>query len=367
MIGFDTHEIIREYVVFNNIQTGDEYDSLTESAQMETVKTIVTELMKTIKNNLRTVNLSKIDKTKGEIRQLDFLDELQTTINTLKDLYETDVSDTAIKAKEILDTVVESIKFLNKYSKEYKEAYRLKKSVLIMQYETIVVAIIQTISYLVSMSVDFSSINGIDLSRMVELVKEIPAVKSLKQFTSFAKNDNLKLLMESVNFVRDYYVEDSPRELLTLTEASDILTRVSNGFNNFINKLSDGSSSLNSVIYKAAVILTILYSIRDIIYSLTSSSISFNDCIGNIKTFAGLITNKIKAKPSMLDSIKNFNRKVANDSEFNIVLTDDKVEDSNREIKQAVKQAVNNTSEILTPNNKAESKEDSELLSTFGF
>ena len=370
-MGFDTHEVMREYAIFNKIHTAEEYDSLTESAQTETVKTVVSELMKTIKDNLRSVDSAKIDKTRGDIRQLEFLDDLQTTINTLSDLYSEDYGDSAVKAKEILNTVIDSIKYLNKYAGVYKEAYREKKSVLIMQYRTMLVAIIQTVSYLVSMSVDFSSISGIDLSRMVELVKEIPAIKALKQYVSFAKNDNMKLVMESVNFIRNYYTEYSPRELLTIYEASDILSMISTGFNNFINKLSDKSGSLNNVIYKAAVVLAMLYSIRDIVYSLNVSSIKFGDHINNIKSFSALIGNKIKIKRSMIDSMKTFNKKVANDAEFNIAITDDKVEESNREIKNAVRENIKKQSEIIdvTPIEKSDKKSDEadDLLSSFGF
>ena len=111
-MGFDTHEVMREYAIFNKIHTAEEYDSLTESAQTETVKTVVSELMKTIKDNLRSVDSTKIDKTRGDIRQLEFLDDLQTTINTLSDLYSEDYGDSAVKAKEILNTVIDSIKYL---------------------------------------------------------------------------------------------------------------------------------------------------------------------------------------------------------------------------------------------------------------
>lgn len=361
---YSSSDVLLEYLISNNLKTKEEYQMLTEEMKSDALRQIVVKLMEDINDSTKNIDITKIDKTRGEIRQLEFLADLQKSINSLKELYKTDETDSSYRAEKMLDLTIDAIKYLNKYAADYKEAYRLKKSLLILQYESIVTAIIQSVSYLISVSADFKDGYSVRLNSEVdELLKNIPAFNTIKQFVNFSQNNTSRVVYESVDFIRKYYVEYSSDELSTIYEASDILTMVSNGFNSFINSLQSENSSLKNIIYKSAIVLAILFSVRELFFSISNSSASISDSIGNIKSFANIDT----LKPTAFNSLRNYNKKNVDETEFMIADTESKITNSNKEIKKEIKPQPVFVSKQSTKKEEKVDNDTENVLSMIGF
>lgn len=297
-------EYLKECVVNENISTPAEYDLLNE----EQKEIVVSEIMKTVLTNItakiKELDTTKIDKSRGEIKNLDSLSDIQNAIKELTSMYENANSDVSITSvRDTLNIIITAIMNLSKNSSVFKDAYRTKKSVLIVTYQSIVMAIISALSYLISESVDFNMLPNVSLKNKIQIT-EINQIKTLKTFNKLCKNGDFTMIHESVDFMREYYNEYDVKQMNIIYEASDIGDLINNGFNNIINKLTS-NNQLNSLLLKVSSILALLLAARETIYSVINSKSDIAKSISNIISF----TNHRELKPTQQAQVKQYNKK----------------------------------------------------------
>lgn len=303
--------------------TEDEFLSLQEDTKVETVKSLISFVLQNITEKLDPQDVIIADRSRGDIKQLKELDVLQSAINEIESLIDKSEKAGMVQpeVKQYVGTVIKSILYLNKLSPEFKEAYRNKKTLLIVKYESIILSIISAVAYLISVAVDAKT-SGIQLKSKIA-IEEIAPLKTLAKFVKEYEANDFKVIFKDVNNLREYCLE-VPTDMLSLKESSDILDIVQKGLTNLI-----GGQYTNKIIhyvYKAVGILALIISVREAIYSFSRSNSTIADAAGFIKNF---VSAKITGAVTKMNA---FGSKYALDMEEATRQGRADVEDENKEV-----------------------------------
>jgi hypothetical protein len=232
------------------------------------------------------------------------------------------------KAREYVQDIIKTIMYLNQYKDVFKAAYASKKTVIIMKYKELMMAIYSAVAYLISTIVDFSSeVPG--LKKSFELT-EITPIQSLKAFNATANNGQFKKAIEDVVYIRESFTEIPVEDLYKLTEAEGILDTIATGLGNFIDGIQN-NPNLTNILYKALGILVLLISMRDVIYTIFRSRHKFSDLIDNVKQFSLFDTHK------MNDKFKSFVNKYGADVETASEVATRETQDQNKSLAKDIK------------------------------
>lgn len=263
--------------------------SLKEAADMsaETKSMTMTEIAKTaiksLSDKMAQLDTSSADRSRGDIKNLKFLDDLQGAITQLEAILER-ADEYNPNAKKYVGVVIKSILYLNQYSSVFKEAYRNKKTLLILKYESLIMSIISATSYLISQIVDFKS-QTLGMKSIV-VIEEIAPLKTLDQFNKSVESGEFKIVSNDIGTLREFYKELPVESRSTLYEASDILNMVANGLKSIYDGID--KNKLTQLLYNATGVVVLLLSVRDAIYTLYRTKTKASDMIANIHNFANI-------------------------------------------------------------------------------
>ena len=263
--------------------------SLKEASDMsaETKSMTMTEIAKTaiksLSDKMTQLDTSSADRSRGDIKNLKFLDDLQGAITQLEAILER-ADEYNPNAKKYVGVVIKSILYLNQYSSVFKEAYRNKKTLLILKYESLIMSIISATSYLISQIVDFKS-QTLGMKSIV-VIEEIAPLKTLDQFNKSVESGEFKIISNDIGTLREFYKELPVESMSTLYEAGDILNMVANGLKSIYDGID--KNKLTQLLYNATGVVVLLLSVRDAIYTLYRTKTKASDMIANIHNFANI-------------------------------------------------------------------------------
>ena len=276
-----------------------EYYNLSEEFKIDTVKAIALQILSEISDKSRNMDTTEIDKSRGNIKNLPSLDIIQTGTEKLAELSNTEEGTEDLK--EAVAIIVGAIQNLSKFAPQYMEAYRSKKTLMILKYQSVVMAIISAISFLISDCVEASPSGEVQLKKNYQ-ISDITPINWLKKYASSVSD----IVNESiaVNNIRKYFIEYNSEQLSTIYESSNIVSLLNTGINN-INDMLKGNTKLSGIFYKFASVILLILSLRDIFYTLYAYKTPIKDFINNIKGFVDIG----KSSLGQIASFIGFNRK----------------------------------------------------------
>ena len=293
---------LRECLLTENILTENEFEMLNEEQQEIVISELIKNVIDSIANKMKDIDTTIIDKSRGDIKYLSILSDIQNAIKELQYYISSASGKIGTTGKQYIHDITTAIMNLNKYSAVFKDAYRSKKTIMMVEYQSILMAIITSISYLISEAIDFTDLPKIKLKQNIQF-NEINQLKCIKKFNMLCQTNQLHTLADSVSFLREYFVEYSVQELNIICEASDIGDMINNGFTSFVKSITN-NPQLSQLLMKVANILMILMAVREIVYSIGSKGI-FTKSIENIANFV----NHNDLKPTQIAAVKSYNKK----------------------------------------------------------
>ena len=336
--------ILYEFLVEESNMPINEFRILTESDKGELLNTITSDVLSRIKEKMikleANLDLFAINKTRGEVKNYQDLNVVQDSINKLSNLIQANLENLNPLLPQYLKEIIQSIFYLNKYSYLFKEAYRNKKTLLILRYQSIILSIISAISYLISVSVDFKDANQLKLKNKIS-IEEISPIKSLIDFNRSVENGTFDASARDTSTLREFFNEYSVEEQSTIYEAVDIVSLINNGIDSFSDFMNNGKR--NTIIFKVLGIITLILSLRQAFYSLANSKNKMSDYINNLKNFLNI--DKLPSLSSLSRFI-TFNNKNVIDAETSTKTAEKEIKDENKQIIQDVKIRPNDLSQL---------------------
>jgi hypothetical protein len=303
------------------------------SLDTESVNTSIRELTRTIMDAVikKTSDLdtSFIDKSSGDVKKLPNLEELQDAITKLEVLIDRSRDFRDAKLTSYLKESVRALLNLNKYSAEFRDAYRKKKTLLIIRYQTLVLSIFSAVSYLISVMINFGEGN-IEIKEKSSYI-EIAPIKTLKDFNKSVERGDFKKLLSEVTELQEYFSDYE--ELTALLEATDLSSVIITGLKNVYGAFKN-NPKLIEFLYKAAGIITLLISLRDIIYMFFKQKAKVAEVIEHVGNFA----KSTNGPTSILAKLNTFSNKYIVDAEEATRSSQREIEDENRELKNSIKE-----------------------------
>ena len=327
----NSDKILHSLLVESNEYTEEEFQSLQEDVKIDAIKTVAVSLLKDLIDNSQSLDMTLIDRSKGDIKNLRELENIQLAINQINDvLDEAEAIYNEELVQQYLRAITKSIFVLNQYSAQFKDGYRMKKSVIILRYQTVVLAIAASVAYLFSALIDFSS--GKARLKNNPRLEEISALRTLKQFINSADSGELKLITKDINTIREFYNEIPEDVMGSILEANDVFSTALDGLKNFYSNIDQGGR-VTRIIYKAVGIIAALYPMREIIFMIIRSRFKISDIFDQIRNFAHL-----PQLPS-LNKLYQFGTKFRVESEENSRLAQRDVVSANKNMVQQIKAA----------------------------
>lgn len=305
---------------------------LTEDVKENTIKELASSVLNNIKEKMSDIDTTNINKSRGEIKNYINLGIVQKGLTSLTALVQSSMESVNPLLPKYLKEIVTTLYNLNKYSVQFKNAYRDKKTIMMLKYQSIILSIIASLSYLISVSIDVKDANTIKLKKNIE-IEEILPIHSLMEFNKSVENGLLDSELHESTVLRNFFIEYSVSELSTIYEAVDIISLLNNGIaafnNNFIH-----NPGRNGLLLKVLGIVIAILSLRETLYAIYNSKNKISDYINNIKTFLNL--NSIPSL-SGLSKFVSFNNKSATDAENATKITKAEISSENNQIINTVK------------------------------
>ena len=359
----NTERVLYEFLVESNYITKNEFLNLTEESKIQTVKDIVTSLLKNITEKINDGVTIVADRSRGDVKQLRELDNLQNAVTQLETLIERAGFSIPKECNTYIKEIIKSILFLNQYSSTFKDAYRGKKTLLILKYQSLILSIFSSVSYLVSTMIDYNIEDNIVLKKNIR-IEEIAPLKNLIQFNKSVESGEFKIILKDTATIRENFQEVSVETMGKLYEATDIIELVKEGIKTFYNRLDTGGR-LTNLIYKAAGAIVLLMSLREIFYAIYRTKTKFSEVVDNIKNFANINFG------GSLNKIISFGKKYAVDVEEATRLSKNDIAEEDKKLSMIAKEPpisiMKNNMENDIEKTLKNSGNDSDGFSTFNF
>lgn len=336
----------------------EEIVSLNESTKIESLKEITITVLNTVQEKLNSLDTSVADRSRGDIKLLKELPIIQDTITKLEALIERD-ENALPEYSDAISTVIKAILYINQYSSTFKDAYRNKKTLMILKYESLILSIISSVSYLISTLIDFK-VDHLSLKRNVVGIMDFAPLKSLKAFIESIDKGEFKAVANDVNVLREYYLEVSVDNMSQILEATEYLPMIIDSVKQIYNSISN-SEKIANLIYKAVGVVVLVFSLRDVFYSLFRMKTKISDMVGNIQNFSSL-----NSGAGILNKLAQFSNKFKNDAELGSEIAQREVEDENRKLLTQIK-SVQKSTEPVIDTNTPEEKNDANSIFTYDF
>ena len=313
-----------------------EYSNLSEEFKIDTVKQIAIQILSEIGEKSKNIDTTEIDKSRGNIKNLQSLEIIQAGTQKLVELSNTEEGTGDLK--EALEIIVNTIQNLSRFAPQYMEAYRSKKTLMILKYQSIVMAVISAISYLISDCVEASPSGDVQLKKNYQ-ISDITPLNWLKKYSSSISD----IVNESiaVNNIRKYFNEYNAEQLSTIYEASNIISLLNTGINN-INDMLKGNTKLSGVFYKFASVIMLILSLRDIFYTIYAYKTPIKDFVNNIKGFVDLGKSSLGQVANFL----GFNRKASQTAKSADSRVESEINSENKQIVNTAQQDYNDSMPI---------------------
>lgn len=306
-----------------------EYDQLTNENKIESVKEIALQLLSVIQTKVADVDASSADRSRGDIKLLRELPVLQDAITQLESLIERD--ENAIpEYSRAVGIIIKSILYINQYSNLFKDAYRNKKTLMILKYESLILSLISSVSYVISTIVDYKA-NYLTLKRNVEGLMNFAPLMSLEAFIRSVDSGEFKIVTNDTTMLREYYLEVPVETMSTILEATDYLPMIVNGVKEIYQSVV-GNGKLTNLIYKAVGVVILLFSLRDTFYALSRMKTKVSEMVAGIQNFAG-----INDGGNVLQKLSQFSNRFKTDAESGSEMSRREIEDENRKLLNQVK------------------------------
>jgi len=323
--------LLYDFLVESSGMPVGEYRVLTDTNKSDTIITIANSVLNSIKQKMEFIDTSIIDRSRGEIKNFFELKTIQDVINRVTSLAQAYAEDIHPLVPLYLKEVTKAIYNLNKYSGQFKEAYRSKKTFLIMNYQSVILSIISALSYLVSVTIDFKDTSALRLKPQAQVEAILP-YKSIVEFNKSIDNGLFDSAIRDITTLREFYVEYTVDELSTIYESVEIAPLLDKGISAFTHFFG---GQRNGVIFKVLGVVMMLLSLRDIFYTLSSSRIKLGEKLQNLKTF--LNPDQISSTSALARFI-TFNNKNATESVYASNAAKQEITDENRSIIQTAKE-----------------------------
>jgi len=317
-------EYIKYFLVEAEMFNEKEVSLMNTDSINDSIREVARAILGSIIEKSDSIDTSPIDKSRGDIKQLPDLDALQTAITQLETLIERASEEYDPGLIKHLKEIERALMNLNKYAAEFKEAYKTRKTLLILKYQSLVMSVFSAVSYLISIMVDFST--GDVKLKMKTKYEDISPFKSLIDFNRSVERGEFKNVLKEISLMREHFVE-VPAESLELLEAYDLSSILMDGIKMVYNSFS-GNPKLIEFLYKAAGVITLLISLREVFYTLYKAKSKFSDIIGHVGNFAQVSTGA----PVLLAKLNTFSNKFIVDAEESSKLARRDIESENKEI-----------------------------------
>lgn len=360
----NTERLLKSYLTEDCGMAIKEYALLTEDTKVDSVREIAVTLLNVIENKITSIDTTSADRSRGDIKQLKELPALQDAITQLETLVERDSNSTS-EYNDAIATVIKAILYINQYSGVFKEAYRNKKTVMILKYQSLILSVISSVSYLISAIVDFKADN-LQLKTLSQDIADFAPLRSLKTFIKSVDSGEFKTITRDVNMLREYYLEIPVDKMGTILEASETVDMVVTGIKNIFNQLNNGdmAGKITELLYKAVGVVVILFSLRDTFYTLFRMKSRVSDMTNNIQNFAN-----VNNGGGLLSKLGQFANKFRTDAEYGSDMSKREIEDENKKLLGQVKQV--QAASIITKDTEPEdfvsNKPLEDVTDQFGF
>ncbi len=346
------NDILNEVLVKENFISPKEYALLTEEAKAATVKDIAMKVLQIIRERIEALDTTPIDRSFGDIKQVKDFSFLQNAIEKIEDVIEKAEGKITPELISFLRQIERAILHLNSLAPQFKEAYKQKKTLLILKYQSLILSIFSSVSYLISVMMDFSD----GEARLVNMpvYEEIAPLKSIKEFNESVENGDFKDIFKSMEMMREYINEVGDDKVIL--ESADILPMIITGikalYDNFI-----GDGNLTQLLYKMSGIVALILSLREIIYSFFRAKFRFSEVFDSIKNFVSGMTT---GNAGVLSKLQSFTSKFAVDSEESTNIARREISDENRDIARTLR-GISSRPEPLQPQTSEVSKSEFDL------
>lgn len=323
-----TSELLESFLIKECGLEEAEFSNLSEDTKTESVRQIAAELLNRISEKLVEIDTTSADRSRGDIKALRELPSIQDAITQLEAMLER--SDGFYPdLKKYTGNIIKSILYLNQYSAAFKEAYRNKKVLLMSKYQSLILSIISSVTYLISVGIDFTD-NDVRLKDQVT-VEEIAPLKTLAAFNNSVESGEFKRIASDMTMLREYFTEVDVETMGKLLEASDVLPMVISGIQSIYSGVTNNNKVTN-LVYKITGVLLLILSLRDSFYSLFRMRTKVNDMIAQIQNFANINLG------TPLNKLAQFSSKFAVDAEAATDFAQREIEDENKKLARDVKQ-----------------------------
>lgn len=299
----------------------DQFESLTEESKIDTIRDIASTILKTIQEKLSNAETTLIDKSKGDIHQFREFEAINNAIQTLDSIIDRSSSAINPELVKYFRLVSKSVLYLNQYAPQFKDAYRNKKTLLILKYQSIILSIISSVSYLVSVMIDFSNDN-ITLNANPKY-DVIAPMRSLEAFIKSVDSGEFRIILRDVQVVRESF-DENKKDGEVISEGVGLQSVIA-GLKNLYGTLDQGGK-LTGIIYKAAGSLALIFSLREVFYSMGNMRTKMSDILDSLKSFSNLggMTQGILGK------LGKFSSQLKVDSEFASEMADREINSEDR-------------------------------------
>lgn len=336
-----------------------EFNEMSNDDKSVSVKEIMSKILEVVQNKLTSIDTSIADKSRGDIKLLKELPLLQDAITQLEALIERD--ENAIpEYSTAISTVIKSILYINQYSNVFKDAYRNKKSLMILKYESLILSIISSVSYIMSTIVDYKS-DYLTLKRNVEGITNFAPLKSLDDFIKSVDSGEFKIITNDVALLREFYLEIPVQTMSSILEAPEYLPMVIDGIKNIYGSITN-NQKISNLIYKAVGAVIVLLSVRDTFYTLFRMKNKISDMVVGLQNFVN-----INQGGNALQKLSQFANKFRVDAENGSELSKREVADENKATYRDIRQVKVDTPVTPAIKNEPEITVDQPMDDFFDF
>lgn len=307
----DRDRIIYAFLSESAEMSIDEYDSLTEEFKENAAKEMSKTILDNIRRKLGGIDVTDIDRSRGEIKNYPELGTVQSALSKLKTIISQDSENPNSAIEGYVDVTIDAIKNLSKEAPVFKEAYRSKKTLLMLKYQSVVLSILASVSYLVSVGVDFKDPENLKLKQRIDVTETAP-LKTLADFNKSVDNGDLQSFQEGVATLRNFYCEYSPADMMTICEAVNVVDFINNGVAALTQNIRNNGRA-SAMIYKISSLIVLLLSLRSSFYSIGECKTKVSDYLNQIKTFVNI--DNLPSISALSRFITTNNKVAANEEE----------------------------------------------------
>jgi hypothetical protein len=325
-------EVIKYYLAESKVFTEAELSLMGTDSINDSIRGVAKAILGSIVEKSGSIDTEPIDKSKGDVKLLPNLDSLQDAINKLESIVDASGEDIDSSLVRYLKEIERCLMNLNRFSIDFKDAYKNKKTLLILRYQSLVMSVFSALSYLISVMMDFST--GKIRVKKDQKHEEIAPLKAIFDFNKSVERGDFKKTLRDVALMREAFVE-IPKEKTELLEGYDLSSLLMDGIKAVYSSFSD-NPKLMEFLYKAAGIITLLVSLREVFYMLFKAKTKVQEVIGHIDSFAQATSGQASA--ASVAKLNTFSQRFAQDAEEASRVSKREIEDENRDLGTEVRE-----------------------------